>query len=90
MATPRTLTQMQNRPTAWEVEIDGEVVAYIARKTKSALLDVARQNAKKIIAKLGEDDPIPVYTKGKWRFGPVCVKFTGRTERDAASAMGMI
>ena len=90
MNKPRTMTEMMNRPTAWEVSIDGQVVAYIARNTKSALLDVARQNAKAIIAKLGDADPEPVYTKGKWQFGPVCVKFTGRTERDAASALGMI
>ena len=88
--TPRTLTQMQNRPTSYEVAIEGEVVAYTAKKTKGALLDIAQKNGQKILDQLGDWDGEAVYRKGKWIFGPVTIAFTGRTEREAASAAGLI
>lgn len=90
MTNPRTLTEMQNYNTAYEVAIDGIVVAYTQRKTKAALLKIAQRNSKMILAKLGETDPEAKYSKGRWDFGPVTVAFTGRTERAAASAAGLV
>ena len=87
---PRTLSQMQHLPTAYEVAINGDVVGYTARKTKQALLAFARDNASKILSQIPDDmDPPAEYTKGKWSFGSVAVYFTGRTEREAATEMGL-
>ena len=89
-ATPRTLIEMQNYPTAYEVAINDRVVTYSARKTKRALLEIAQQHGQEILGMLGDWDGEAIYKNGRWMFGPVTVRFTGRTERDAASALGLI
>lgn len=79
----RTLEEMQNRPTAYEVAIDGVPVAFTVRKTKAALLAIAREHGDAILAKPGAAEAVATYSKARgWEFGPVRVDFTGRTERD--------
>ncbi len=93
---PRTLTQMQCYRTSYEVAVtQGNVtirLAFIARRTRGALLTVAQDNGSQILDLIG-DRPVGDATYSSttgWTFGPARVHFTGRTERDVASAMGRI
>ena len=90
--TPRTLTEMQNYPTAYEVSVGGQVVAYTAQKTKKALLRIAQLNGEAILANFPDEEDIPAsYSKAAgWTFGHIAVKFTGRTEREAASVLSLV
>ena len=87
---PRTLADMQNRRTAYEViarHEDGTEIrlGFTERHTKSVLLTIAQQNGESILAMLGDWDGEAVYSKSHgWTFGPVRVCFSGRTERDCA------
>ena len=87
---PRTITQMQHRPTSYEVVAkheDGREtrLAFTQRRTKSALLRIAQANSETILAMLGVWDGEATYTKAQgWTFGPCRIHYTGRTERDLA------
>ena len=87
---PRTLTQMHHRLTAYEVVMrcDGGIetrLGFSERKTKSALLAIAQQNGEAVLSMLGDWNGDASYAKATgWTFGPVCVCFSGRTERDCA------
>ena len=93
---PRTLTQMQRHVTAYEVVAcheDGTEhrLAFSERKTKSVLLKIAARNGDTILPLLGDWDDLATYNKDSgWTFGPVTICFSGRTERDVASAMNLI
>lgn len=91
----RTIAEMQNRPTAYEVILTkGETkrrVSFIARKSKVGLYKAMIANGPEILevveadgAELGEDDI--VYSKGAYFFGSTGweLKFSGRTERTCA------
>ncbi len=93
---PRTLTQMQRYGTSYEVAVTVRDVttrlAFTERRTRASLLNIAQDNGTQILDLIG-DAPVgdATYTKiGGWIFGPARVHFTGRTERDVASAMGLI
>ena len=87
---PRTITEMQFRPTSYEVvaKHNGEEtrLAFTERRTKSALLRIAQANSKSILSMLGDWESEAKYTKAQgWTFGPVSIHYTGRTERDLAT-----
>ena len=88
---PRTLAQMQHRPTSYEVVArhdDGAEtrLAFVGRHTKSVLLHVARQHGSDILAMIGDWDGAAKYSANQgWVFGPVRVCFSGQTERDLAT-----
>lgn len=82
----RTLEEMQNRPTAYEVAVEATgtrtILAYTARQTKSRLLEIAIENGPAIIEMLGDWDGQQTYSKATgWTFGPARIFFTGGTER---------
>lgn len=84
--TPRTITEMQNRPTCYEIAINGTPVAFVSRRTKAMLLDVAVDNID-MLRELAEDhNAKDKYTKADgWLIGGnVRVCYTGYTERDRA------
>ena len=93
---PRTLTQMQHRPTSYEVVAkheDGQEIrlAFTERRTKRCLLHIHQSNGQKILDMLGQWDGIATYSSNSgWIFGPVSIRFSGRTERDLASEMYFI
>ena len=92
---PRTLTEMQRYGTSYEIALTAHGfetrLAFSQRTTKASLLKVAQQNADQVLALLDDWDGEATYTKEKgWTFGPARVHFTGRTERDVASAMGLV
>ena len=94
---PRTLTEMQRYGTAYEVAVTaGDVtirLAFTERRTKWMLLGIAQQHGSQVLALIGDDTPVDDVTYAKatgWTFGPAQVHFTGRTERDVASAMSLI
>ncbi len=89
---PRTLSQMQNRPTAYEVVLltrDGlrHRLGFTQRRGKRALLAVAQQDSKRVLELLGADaDTDCRYMDGEWQFGDVCrLIYSGKTERDFAA-----
>lgn len=93
--TPRTLTQMQNRLTSYEVAVTahGNTVplGFTERKTRAVLLNLAQANGAAILAQLSGWDGDATYSKAQgWTFGPARIHFTGRTERDVASEMGLV
>ena len=86
---PRTIAQMQFRPTSYEVTVshNGEEtrLAFTERRTKSTLLRIAQGNSETILAMLGVWDGEATYTKAQgWTFGPVSIRYSGKTERDLA------
>jgi len=86
---PRTLAQMQNRITAYEIAVNEQVVAYTSRKTKRCLYENIFKNLP-LIRSLAENPGAPdKYSKDDgWTIGGnVRVYFTGRTERDAANSL---
>ncbi len=90
MKKPKTLEQLQNRPTSYEVVVvfrgSSTRLDFTQRKTKSGLLAVARQNGDKILAMLGDWSGEASYTKKTgWVFGPVVIEFSGLTERDCSN-----
>ncbi len=92
---PRTLTQMQRRPTSYEVSMvcRGQVtrLAFTQRTGKSALLRIVQQNSDAVIRLMGDwDDDAQYSSTTGWTFGPVRVHFTGATERDVANAMNRV
>jgi hypothetical protein len=94
---PRTLTQMQRYGTSYEVAVTvGDVttrLTFTARRGKMALLRIAEDHWHQILPMLDRGTPVDHVTYMKesgWRFGPVRVHFTGRTERDVANEMGRI
>jgi len=94
-ATPRTLTQMQNRPTSYEIGMtyQGQTtrLGFTQRTTKGTLLSMAQANSEEALRLMGDWDGDAAYTKARgWTFGPVRIHFTGMTERDIASAMSLI
>lgn len=103
-AQPRTLTQMQNRPTAYEVvmvvkraeKTETITLGFTARHTKSAIQSYVDVNAESIIQELGTDAPaIETYSQeAGYHFAhgsvDVDVRFSGRTERDVASEQGRV
>lgn len=90
-AHPRTLAQMQNRPTSYEVvarrEGNGDIrLAFTERHTKSVLLSIAQRHGDAVLAMLGDWDGDAKYSASHgWAFGPVRICFSGQTERDLAS-----
>ena len=94
--SPRTLTQMQRRTTSYEVAVTAGGVttrlAFTARRTRGALLSIAQDNVGQVLALIDDPDNADgrySSTTG-WTFGSARVHFTGRTEREVASAMGRI
>ena len=92
--TPRTLKQMTNRPTCYEVGlfVDGEQIetlAFVARRTRRKLFDLCVQNGPDISAHMTDDELDLDYHATMhgvdFANGRVAVRFTGRTERDLAS-----
>jgi hypothetical protein len=91
--SPRTLSAMACRPTAWEVVAffpDGSRrrLGFTCRKTKSSLLAFAARNGEVLLNHMSEsekDCEARYDREGGWRFGRVRVAFSGRTERDVAS-----
>ncbi len=95
--TPRTLTQMQNRATSYEVAVTAHCnttrLGFTERKTRAVLLWMAHTyaGAQMGLLTICDWDGKAIYSKGQgWVFGPVRIHFTGRTERDVASEMGRI
>lgn len=93
--TPRTLMQMHNRATAYEVAIYDragkmvERVAFTERRTKRGLLIWARAYRDKLAAVAGVQlDQLDVlqWTKDRLCVGNASIAYTGRTERDCAIA----
>ena len=89
---PRTLAEMQHRPTSYEVVAkcdDGPEtrLAFSQRNTKAVLLDIAFANRETLLELIGDGwDGETDYTRDcGWIFGPVSIRFSGRTERDCAS-----
>ena len=83
-AKPRDITAIAYGPTRYEVAIDDVPVAYISRKTKSALFSIARKNGEYILSKMENQDAEYTYAKATgFFFESINIKFTGRTERDA-------
>ncbi len=94
-ASPRTLTQMQNYPTSYEVAVTANGttthLGFTERTTKIALLRMSQAHGEFIITLLGDWKGNWVYTKASGvTFGPVRVHFTGKSEREIASEMGRI
>ncbi len=94
-ATPRTLTQMQRRATSYEVGMtfQGQTtrLEFTERTTRSVLLSIVRQHSEEILRLMGTWDGDAKYTKATgWTFGPVRIHFTGKTEREIASAMNLV
>ncbi len=90
--TPRTLTQMQRRATSYEVGMtfQGQTtrLEFTERTTRSVLLSIAQHHEEKILRLLGTWDGKAQYSSTTgWTFGPVRIHFTGKTEREIASAM---
>lgn len=91
---PRTFEQMALRPTRYEVELvaggKNRIIGYTARKTREALLRYVDQHRNEIVKHI--DDP-DVAWFSECNANCVCVndavsvRFTGRTERDARSAI---
>ena len=92
-SNPRTLEQMAHRLTAYEViarhENGQEMhLAFTARHTKLVLLAIAQSNGNEILEMLGSWDGEVTYAKTTgWTFGPVSVRFSGRTERGVSSLL---
>lgn len=92
-AAARTLEEMANRPTSYAVDLiadDAHVrrLAFTAKKTKRAIIEIAFENGEEIAALLTEAelDQDWSYSKGAAIFagGRVQVRI-GKTERDVAS-----
>lgn len=94
-ATPRTLTQMQNLPTSYEVAVtaNGETthLGFTERHTRGTLLNFVPVHGKFILTLLGDWDGDWTYAKATGvTLGPARVHFTGKTERDFANEMNLI
>lgn len=99
-AKPRTLSQMQNRLSSFEIGlyVDGkcvDVLAYTERKTIAVLLSITMKNADIIKSYLSEDELDMPFKKSvkhgvSLGGGKVVICYTGYTERDAASKLGLI
>ncbi len=92
-ATPRTLEQMQNYATRYEVavSVNGEtfVANYMVRKSRDALIAVARDNSEHLLNFINEGEEWKYSRARGLEFNAnVRVYFTGRTERDARISMG--
>ena len=93
--TPRTLTQMQNHITSYEVALTAHgntiPLGYTERKTRRVLLHMSHLHSATVLAHLGNWNGDATYSNAQgWTFGPARIHFTGRTERDVASEMGRI
>lgn len=96
----RSRTAMMNLSTSYEMVlvVDGVTVkrlGFDAKKTRSALMNAARNNGSEIMSKLSEEeaDMDWNYSAAKglaFGRGNVVVRFSGRTERDVANEMGNI
>ena len=91
MTTPRTLTQMQNRPTSYEVVFvhnnEETRLGFTQRRTKKSLLNMAQENSELLLDKLSSEqlDKDWSYNKNTGlEFTGSFVRFSGRTERDLA------
>lgn len=92
MNQPRTLVQMHNRPTSYEIvakSANKEVrLGFLVGVNKSNILDLARSNGAVILAMIDELSPgwndRATYTAAGWQFGPVRIGKSGRTERELA------
>ena len=66
-------------------------LAFTERRTKRNLLVIAQANGGFLLGLLGDWDSVATYTKaGGWVFGPLTIKYSGRTERDVASEQDRI
>lgn len=97
-ATPRTLTEMQNRPTAYEIAISvngkTEIITYAQKTTERALRSTINahmndEREARITGAMTESELNSEYTYsralGRIYFAKnVWIGKTGRTERDAA------
>lgn len=92
MIEPRTLVELQNRPTTYEVVLRAngyeKRLGFTARRTKAVLLGFAREHSELILTRMFDPDATARYSKAYgWQFGNVYVRFSGRTERDIASEL---
>lgn len=92
---PRTLTQMQRRPTSYEVVVtaNGETqrLAFTQRQTKANLLSICQANGDLVVSLMGDWDGDAQYSSTTgWTFGPARVHYSGKTEREIASEQGLI
>ena len=92
---PRTIAQMKNLPTTYEIIMVvadvSEQVAFTARKTKGNLLANAQRFANKNEARMtnlldGFDADGSYNANTGWTFGPVVFRYSGLTERDLATS----
>lgn len=93
MDAPRTVRQMRNRPTSYEVGLYDRAtgamlkrLAFTPRRTKGQLLSIACANSAAITA-IEPDADTMTYTNGSWCTARLRIAWTGNTERDCACAM---
>jgi len=83
-------------PTRYEVVMVHEGkethLGFTARTGRSPLLDMAQANSEALLAIIPEDDDSATLKGGKTKavltFGPVIIRYSGRTERDVATLKG--
>lgn len=91
--TSRTLEQMHRRATAYEIALDTPtgrtILGYSERRTRAVLISASQDAADSILPYVANGAEWK-YRDGAITWAPgVVVRFTGRTERDAASAATM-
>lgn len=89
---PRTITEMLNLPTAYEVVVKTDAVeirlGFTSRRTKHGLLSQAKWHGKTILPLIGDWDGEATYSRAQgWTFGPARIYFSGKTERDCATVV---
>lgn len=96
---PASISDRANLPTRYEVAVyvDGDrarIIGYVGRRTKQVLLELCGANASFLKSLLTEEelDMNWNYTKndGVSFADRVKIRFTGRTERDAAQSLNML
>jgi len=94
---PRTLLEMQNRPTSYEVvATDGTTsirLGFTAKRTKSSLLNFAHGcgQVAGVMDLIGDWDGEYTYAaQTGFNFGPMWVRFSGNTERGCHGSAGRV
>ena len=93
---PRTLEEMHNRQTRYEVAVTAKgqtfIANYMVRRCRDALIAVARDNNEFLLKALGDGPDLEwsYSMKNGLEFAPgVRVYYTGRTEGEARMEMGV-
>ena len=98
MTLPRTITEMQRRPTSYEIVAQHDNgpklrLCFTQRTGRNHLLRLCVEHGEtilNILPELWDGDAIwDGYWKG-WQFGPILVYPSGKTERDIANEMGLL